>query len=390
MGRSAWSLPNAPTLNLPPIASCRVGPVPINANASCQGIVMAADLNNGSLDPDGQAVTPTVLTPGPFPLGPANATLQISNAGGTETCTVAINVVDATGPVISASNTTINRCTSAAQVETIPVTVTDNCSPAASVTLNGQLTAIDGVLLPTPVAISGTTRQVTLPLGAATIRWTATDGLGLPATAVTQTVTVVEADTVAACCGTKTVVEGNALANFIALPLPFEYCAFGRGSFDTITGGLAPILLSGGDGNDLITGGSTNDVLLGRAGFDILRLPIGGGVIHGGAGDDVIDQSFGGSLYGGPGDDNIDGLFNTNIIYPGSGRDSVEGGTGDDTVIIYDACELQPFEVLDGGLGNDTLITPVSLAQLALSGVIVVGFNNIVVDTSNRYLSDCF
>jgi Ca2+-binding RTX toxin-like protein len=130
--------------------------------------------------------------------------------------------------------------------------------------------------------------------------------------------------------------------------------------------------------------------LYGRAGLDILRLPIGGGRVYGGTGSDVIDQSFGGTLYGGPGNDNIDGLFNTNIIYPGSGRDSVEGGPGDDTVIIYDVCELEPLETLDGGLGNDTLITPVSLLELGLRGVIVVGFNNIVVDASNRHLADCF
>jgi hypothetical protein len=79
-----------------------------------------------------------------------------------------------------------------------------------------------------------------------------------------------------------------------------------------------------------------------------------------------------------------------NIIVPGPGRDVVEGGPGDDTIIILDEWEVQPLEVIDGSFGYDTLRTPVPLAELFLSGVIVVGIDKVVVDPSQRYLSECF
>jgi hypothetical protein len=59
-------------------------------------------------------------------------------------------------------------------------------------------------------------------------------------------------------------------------------------------------------------------------------------------------------------------------------------------VIIRHPCELQPFEVLNGGLGNDTLITPISVAKLFLAGVYVSHFETIIVDDQGQHLSECF
>jgi len=69
--------------------------------------------------------------------------------------------------------------------------------------------------------------------------------------------------------------------------------------------------------------------------------------------------------------------------------DAVTGGPGSDTVYIFDVCEVAPFEVLDGSLGTDTLVTPVSVQKLNELGVVVTSFENVVIDTTNGYLSEC-
>jgi hypothetical protein len=68
----------------------------------------------------------------------------------------------------------------------------------------------------------------------------------------------------------------------------------------------------------------------------------------------------------------------------------VHGGIGNDTVVIRNICEVQALEVLDGGLGNDTLITPVPVTQLQAKGVLLAGFENVIVSTSEQHLSECF
>jgi hypothetical protein len=95
-------------------------------------------------------------------------------------------------------------------------------------------------------------------------------------------------------------------------------------------------------------------------------------------------------MYGNAGDDTILGILGDHVIYPGPGRDAVTGGPGNDVVYVNDVCELEPFEVLDGSLGSDTLYLPEPLANVTARGVIVLGFENIIVTTSNRHLSECF
>jgi hypothetical protein len=94
-------------------------------------------------------------------------------------------------------------------------------------------------------------------------------------------------------------------------------------------------------------------------------------------------------LIGGDGDDWIGRSWSRPNL-PGPGADRVLAGPGDDRVVVYEACELQPSEILDGGAGADTLVIPVPLEALRARGVLVFGFENVVVDSSKRYLSECY
>jgi hypothetical protein len=115
--------------------------------------------------------------------------------------------------------------------------------------------------------------------------------------------------------------------------------------------------VSTGEGDDLIHGGDGNDHLKGDGGDDVI---IGGG-----------------------GSDNIEAGSGDDSIVPGSGKDHVNAGRGDDTVTIFDTCEAPSDEVLQGGPGNDTLVTPVSVAELTALGVTVEGFENVVVQNGS-------
>jgi hypothetical protein len=67
----------------------------------------------------------------------------------------------------------------------------------------------------------------------------------------------------------------------------------------------------------------------------------------------------------------------------------VDAGADDDFVVVYSVCELENGEILDGGLGQDTLITPVDEQALAALGVNVSGFEVIDVRPELTSLSDC-
>lgn len=73
---------------------------------------------------------------------------------------------------------------------------------------------------------------------------------------------------------------------------------------DTITGGAAAGVLSGGNGHDDITAGSAGDVLVGGWGADFLTSDQSGVTMLGGEGHDILNARVGGStLNGGAGND---------------------------------------------------------------------------------------
>jgi hypothetical protein len=70
--------------------------------------------------------------------------------------------------------------------------------------------------------------------------------------------------------------------------------------------------------------------------------------------------------------------------------DYVYAGSGDDTVVIYNQCELVSGKTIIGGPGEDTIYLPVSLAQAQSMGVYISGFENI--ETTAAYqqtFSEC-
>lgn len=77
------------------------------------------------------------------------------------------------------------------------------------------------------------------------------------------------------------------------------------------------------------------------------------------------------------------------FLAPGAGANAAIAGAGDDTIVLYDSCEAAPGLFLDGGVGDDTLVIPIPLANLQALGVVVVGFEHIIVNQNQRYLAEC-
>jgi hypothetical protein len=87
--------------NLPPVAICQ--DVTVSADASCTA---DASIDNGSFDPDGDAITLTQTPPGPYPVGTTSVTLTVDDGnGGTATCPGLVTVLSPPGDV----TITLNR-----------------------------------------------------------------------------------------------------------------------------------------------------------------------------------------------------------------------------------------------------------------------------------------
>lgn len=128
--------------------------------------------------------------------------------------------------------------------------------------------------------------------------------------------------------------------------------------------------ITGTAGDDDLSGGRGADVMSGKAGDDILDGGSGGDQVDGGAGDDVI---FGGGgadqILGGAGDDILFGDGGNDVIDGGDGADLIFGDTGNDTIILGDLGDLDDWEEIDGGDGEDTLlITGSGTLDLAYHG----------------------
>jgi Ca2+-binding RTX toxin-like protein len=146
-------------------------------------------------------------------------------------------------------------------------------------------------------------------------------------------------------------------------PLPVDLT--GTAGSDTLQGGLANDTLNGGGGNDTLYGNAGNDILnggdeSGPYNGDWLSGEDGDDILHGNAGDDGLlggagaDSLFGDagndSLYGDDGDDLLDGGDGNDRLEDSSGHNVLHGGAGNDQfeTLIGDG------SILDGGSGNDT------------------------------------
>jgi len=156
--------------NQPPVAVCK--PLTVSANTNCQGVAAAIDFNNGSSDPNGDALTYSVLPAGPYAKGVTNVVLTVTDSkGASSTCSTTITVIDDLAPIVTApSNVTVNTDAGlciATNVSLGAPVVSDNCT-GWTVTNNAPTQFEKGVT---------------------NVTWTVTDASGNITTAV-QTVTV--------------------------------------------------------------------------------------------------------------------------------------------------------------------------------------------------------
>jgi Ca2+-binding RTX toxin-like protein len=157
-------------------------------------------------------------------------------------------------------------------------------------------------------------------------------------------------------------------------------------------GGSGDDALTGLDGSDLLSGGDGTDVLSGGAGADALSGATftapgsgadGADVLDGGAGDDIFveggpgaDRLTGGAgddrvVAGGDGDDQVTGGPGDDSVIGGPGDDLVQGGDGSDHVDVpVDGSEVLGRDTVEGGAGDDVLGVegPGHLEADALSG----------------------
>ncbi len=125
---------------------------------------------------------------------------------------------------------------------------------------------------------------------------------------------------------------------------------------DTVEAGLGDDTIFGGDGDDIIDGEEGDDVVKGEGGNDTLIGGDGNDTLLGGDGKEYVE--------GGDGDDLIDTRFDTNLplpdrgypgLFPGDGdpldgRDTVDGGAGNDTIYTGDDNDF-----IDGWTGDDVI-----------------------------------
>lgn len=107
--------------------------------------------------------------------------------------------------------------------------------------------------------------------------------------------------------------------------------------------------IDGGEGNDIIDGGDGEDSLIGGDGDD---------TIEGGDGDDTIDGGDGAdSVEGGEGDDVIDTSSDDAVPLPDRGFPGYDGTTPSIPAVPADADPLDDRDTVDGGAGNDVILT---------------------------------
>jgi len=164
---------------------------------------------------------------------------------------------------------------------------------------------------------------------------------------------------------------------------------------DRFSGTSGDNFMAGGDGNDTLKGRDGADTLVGGAGTDISDLSaemgtalsatgrvvvdlsglvlghVGAldsygnkdeysgieGAIGGAGNDDLFGDLNANALFGGGGNDVIMGVSGDNTLVGGEGSDSIQGGSQNDTIVGNDAMAGAGASTLNGGAGDDELVT---------------------------------
>ena len=122
------------TLELPnsaPEAICQ--DIIVSADANCEAIVTAIEVDNGSIDPNGDVLTYTLSPEGPYSVGVHNVTLTVTDPYGEfDVCSAIITVEDNNAPIITvAGPLTIwppNHQYAYFDVDDLVISVSDDCS----------------------------------------------------------------------------------------------------------------------------------------------------------------------------------------------------------------------------------------------------------------------
>ena len=75
--------------------------VTVDADANCEASVDYTAINNGSYDPDGDAISLSISPAGPFSVGTTNVTLTVSDGELSSDAAATVTVVDNTNPTLS-------------------------------------------------------------------------------------------------------------------------------------------------------------------------------------------------------------------------------------------------------------------------------------------------
>lgn len=159
----------------------------------------------------------------------------------------------------------------------------------------------------------------------------------------------------------------------------------GQGGRDSINGGSGDDTLDGGDDTDFLDGGNGDDLLIAGRGFNTLFSSAGNDTFDGSAdnfdtvnflsetGGVTVDLDAGTGTDGTGGrdsfidieeisgshfDDSITGDGDSNVLFGHDGDDTLSGGSGNQ----------QASEFLDGGAGNDVLITSLTASGVTFGG----------------------
>ena len=128
---------------------------------------------------------------------------------------------------------------------------------------------------------------------------------------------------------------------------------FGGAGNDVINGGLGSDYIEGNDGDDQLNGQTGDDEIYGGADNDIVNGGGGNDELFGGAGNDTIEGSEGNdTLVGAAGDDDLWGGLDDDLVDGGKGDDTIAGEDGDDT--LYGGVGN---DTAFGGAGDDIIDT---------------------------------
>lgn len=128
--------------NAPPVARCGA-PTLAAPPDSCAATLNPRDLDAGSTDPDGDALTFSLGSPAALGVGAHKATLVVTDArGASSSCAAAVTVADRIAPAISqpaASRTTLSPPNHRMVEVVINYTATDNCgAPTTSLSVTSN------------------------------------------------------------------------------------------------------------------------------------------------------------------------------------------------------------------------------------------------------------